>query len=118
MTRIADLHALAARYVGFERADAVFAGRPGWLDKADAEAVRQTENLLAGALGSASARVVVAGMLKGGRLSQLDARSMLDEASKAILANHDLLRTTLESIAQESAWWTAQTCWRPGTGAS
>ncbi|GEO36770.1 hybrid sensor histidine kinase/response regulator [Skermanella aerolata] len=100
MTRIADLHALAARYVGFERADAVFAGRPGWLDKADAEAVRQTENLLAGALGSASARVVVAGMLKGGRLSQLDARSMLDEASKAILANHDLLRTTLESIAQ------------------
>ena len=27
MTRIADLHALAARYVGFERADAVFAGR-------------------------------------------------------------------------------------------
>ena len=29
MTRIADLHALAARYVGFERADAVFAGRPG-----------------------------------------------------------------------------------------
>ncbi len=100
MTRIADLHALAARYVGFERADAVFAGRPGWLDKADAEAVRLTENLLAGALGSASARVVVAGMLKGGRLSQLDARSMLDEASKAILANHDLLRATLESIAQ------------------
>ena len=48
MTRIADLHALAARYVGFERADAVFAGRPGWLDKADAEAVRLTENLLAG----------------------------------------------------------------------
>jgi Na+/proline symporter/signal transduction histidine kinase len=100
MTRIADLHALAARYVGFERADAVFAGRPGWLDRADAEAVRLTENLLAGALGSASARVVVAGMLKGGRLSQLDARSMLDEASKAILANHDLLRATLESIAQ------------------
>lgn len=100
MTRVADLHALAARYVGSERADAVFAGRPGWLHKADAEAVRLTENLLAGALGSASARIVVAGMLKGGRLSPLDARSMLDEASQAILAKHDLLRATLENIHQ------------------
>jgi Na+/proline symporter/signal transduction histidine kinase len=100
MTRVADLHAMAARYVGAERADAVFAGREGWLDKADAETVRLTETLLAGALGSASARVVVAGMLKGGRMSPVAARSMLDEASQAILAKHDLLRATLESIEQ------------------
>ena len=63
---LADLHELAARHVGRERADATFRelalARDGdessLLARGDAEAVQVTERLLAGAVGSASARAV------------------------------------------------------------
>ncbi|CAO3426591.1 hybrid sensor histidine kinase/response regulator [Azospirillum doebereinerae] len=106
---LADLHDLAVRYVGGPRADAAFrrftAIRDGDLQTAllarsDGEAIQMTERLLAGAVGSASARVVVAGLLSDRRLSRTDARSIIDEASRAILKQHELLRATVENIPQ------------------
>lgn len=109
---LADLHALAARFVGRERADATFSAlalsRQGPLASAeehllartDAEAVQVTERLLAGAIGSASARVVVASLLGDRRFSRADARGLIDEASRAILDRHELLRDTLQNIRQ------------------
>ncbi|MCG5241200.1 hybrid sensor histidine kinase/response regulator [Azospirillum doebereinerae] len=106
---LADLHDLAVRYVGAPRADAAFrrftAIRDGDLNTAllarsDGEAIQMTERLLAGAVGSASARVVVAGLLSDRRLSRTDARSIIDEASRAILKQHELLRATVENIPQ------------------
>jgi Na+/proline symporter/signal transduction histidine kinase/CheY-like chemotaxis protein len=111
-TTLADLHALAARYVGPARADASFHRHAvnhhlAAVDiaslgavRADAEAIRLTERLLAGAIGSASARVVVAGLVGGRGLSRKGARTMLDEASRAILKNHELLRATIENVNQ------------------
>ncbi|MFV3074420.1 PAS-domain containing protein [Niveispirillum fermenti] len=109
---LADLHGLAARYVGAARADAVFrdlvqARAPdverfeeGLLERIDDEAIRATEWLLAGAIGSASARVVVASLLSDRHLSRSDARLIIDEASRAILDQHVLLRSTLENVGK------------------
>ncbi|MCW2238832.1 PAS domain-containing hybrid sensor histidine kinase/response regulator [Azospirillum canadense] len=96
---LADLHDLAARYVGQAKADAVFqrlaAGREG-----TSAAIQATERLLAGAVGTASARVVVAGLLSDRHLSRTDVRSIIDDASRAILKQHELLRATVENISQ------------------
>ena len=106
---LADLHELAARYVGRERADATFgalaAARAGddaslMPAKSDVEAVQATERLLAGAIGSASARVVVASLLSDRRFSRSDARELIDEASRAILGQHELMRDALQTIRQ------------------
>lgn len=109
---LADLHDLAARYVGSSRADAVFLELTGLSDpkggpfrtalqaRIDEEAIQATEWLLAGAIGSASARVVVASLLSDRRLSRSDARTIIDEASRAILDQHMLLRSTLENVGK------------------
>ena len=106
---LADLHELAARYVGRERADATFRALAGAGDgeqeslmpaRGDAEAVQATERLLAGAIGSASARVVVASLLSDRRFSRADARELIDEASRAILGQHEMMRDALQNIRQ------------------
>jgi len=109
---VADLYDLAVRYVGRAKADAAFHAllrvRPGaspnfastMVVRSDGEAIQLTERLLAGAIGSASARVVVAGLLTDRRLSRTDARLIIDEASRAILKQHELLHATLENVRQ------------------
>ncbi|CAO3361565.1 hybrid sensor histidine kinase/response regulator [Azospirillum palustre] len=112
LARLADLRALAIRFVGAERGNAAFdayaarggllhaAGRKGETGPADLDAVRFTETLIAGAIGAASARVVMAASLQGRTLSRGDAMAMLDEASEALRFNRKLLQATLENIGQ------------------
>ncbi|WP_042696401.1 PAS domain-containing hybrid sensor histidine kinase/response regulator [Azospirillum sp. B506] len=104
LARLADLRALAIRFVGAERGNAAFdayaAGRKGEAGPADLDAVRFTETLIAGAIGAASARVVMAASLQGRSLSRGDAMAMLDEASEALRFNRKLLQATLENIGQ------------------
>ncbi|MBP2310189.1 response regulator [Azospirillum melinis] len=104
LARLADLRALAIRFVGAERGNAAFdayaAGRKGETGPADLDAVRFTETLIAGAIGAASARVVMAASLQGRSLSRGDAMAMLDEASEALRFNRKLLQATLENIGQ------------------
>jgi Na+/proline symporter/CheY-like chemotaxis protein/anti-sigma regulatory factor (Ser/Thr protein kinase) len=109
---LADLRELAARFVGRARADETFgalaAMRQGPLAdvedalraRTDPEAVQITERLLAGAIGAASARVVVASLLADRRFSTADARGLIDDASRAIMSRHELLRDTLQNIRQ------------------
>ncbi|WP_298725814.1 NahK/ErcS family hybrid sensor histidine kinase/response regulator [uncultured Ferrovibrio sp.] len=94
--RIDELRALAARFIGPERADRAFAGRR----MSPAEAMAFTEHLLGGAIGAASARIVMASARGKNLLSPRAARAMLGEASEAIRHNFDLLRTTLDHISQ------------------
>jgi PAS domain S-box-containing protein len=94
--RIDELHALAARFIGEERAERAFAGRR----MSAAEAMAFTEHLLGGAIGAASARIVMASAQGKNLLSPRAARAMLGEASEAIRHNLDLLRTTLDHISQ------------------
>ena len=109
---LADLHGLATRFVGRARADETFnalaLARHGplggaeelMLARSDPEAARVTERLLAGAIGSASARVVVASLSSDRRFSKSDARGLIDDASRAILSRHELLRDTLQNVRQ------------------
>ncbi|WP_300300282.1 NahK/ErcS family hybrid sensor histidine kinase/response regulator [Ferrovibrio sp.] len=94
--RIDELRALAARFIGEERAERAFAGRR----MSAGEAMAFTEHLLGGAIGAASARIVMASAQGKNLLSPRAARAMLGEASEAIRHNLDLLRTTLDHISQ------------------
>ncbi|HSE79967.1 MAG TPA: sensor histidine kinase [Alphaproteobacteria bacterium] len=88
---VGDLHELVVRFVGRARADQAFAdyarSRGLRLDHkglADAGLVHFTERLLAGAIGAASARVMVASAVKGADVSIDEVMSILDEASQVI----------------------------------
>ncbi|TAD88136.1 MAG: PAS domain S-box protein [Alphaproteobacteria bacterium] len=91
---LAELRAMVARVLGQERTDAAFAiAQP----PTPAAAADLAERLLASAIGSASARIVVAASLQ--RRGRMDAAT-LQEATRAILEGRDLLRVTLDSIGQ------------------
>ena len=112
LASLADLRDLAARFVGDARAEETFgvlaAMRQGPMTsvaevmraRVDPEAAQVTERLLAGAIGAASARVVVASQIANRRFSNADARGLIDDASLAIVSRHELLRDTLQNIRQ------------------
>jgi PAS domain S-box-containing protein len=98
-----DLHRLASRFVGRERTDAAL-GPLGKLDelpgRVTLDVIDDAERLIASAIGAASARVVVAGLISGRRMSRSDARDLIDDASYAILSRHELMRDALENTRQ------------------
>ena len=92
-----ELKALLARFLGPERASgavADYARRRGLaspeLLPADAGLVRFVETALAGAIGGASARIMVASAVNEDVLSIEEVRTMLDEASQVIAYSHEL----------------------------
>jgi Na+/proline symporter/nitrogen-specific signal transduction histidine kinase len=88
---VADLRALLTRFVGKTRAEEAFAAyaraRGTVLDErsnAEADLVSFAERLLAGAIGAASARVVISSVVKGEDLSLGEVMKILDETSQVI----------------------------------
>lgn len=102
-----DLKRLAARYLGAERVEQVFAGATGYRDK---DLAAFTERLLSGAIGAASARIVVAAVLRRRWATMGTTRAILNEASQAILFNRDLLRATLENVNQGIGMFDPELC--------
>jgi len=103
---VPDLRALLARFLGGERADAAlaeYARRRGVVAPvqvpADAALVRFAETALAGAIGGASARIMVASTVKEDALTRDEVRSMLDEASQVIAYSHELERQSQALMA-------------------
>ncbi len=101
-----DLRALLARFLGTERADAAladYARRRGFGSSgavpADAGLVQFVEKALAGAIGGASARIMVASTVKEDALTRDEVRSMLDEASQVIAYSHELERKSQALLA-------------------
>ncbi len=101
-----DLQALLARFLGAERAQAAladYAARRGYRTPAempaDAGLVRFAETTLAGAIGGASARIMVASTVKEDALSVDEVMSMLDEASQVIAYSHELEQKSQALIA-------------------
>jgi PAS domain S-box-containing protein len=92
--RVDELRALVARFVGPERAAAAFAGQ----NLSGPSALAHTEHILAGAIGAASARVVVATIGGGTRFAFPSTRQILGQASEAIRTNYELLRKTLDNV--------------------
>ena len=101
-----DLKALLARFLGPERAEAALAEhatRRGFPSAAampaDAGLVQFAETELAGAIGGASARIMVASTVREDALSVDEVRSMLDEASQVIAYSHELKQKSQELVA-------------------
>ncbi|HVO87269.1 MAG TPA: HAMP domain-containing sensor histidine kinase, partial [Casimicrobiaceae bacterium] len=101
-----ELRALLGRFLGGERADAAlaaYAARRGFPSAAalpgDAGLVQFAERELAGAIGGASARIMVASAVREDELSVDELRSMLDEASQAIAYSHELEKKSRELVA-------------------
>jgi Na+/proline symporter/signal transduction histidine kinase len=93
-----DLYNLLARFMGAVSADGAFrdyAAAKGrrWPDEdltADADLVHHVEVQLAGAIGGASARVMVASVVKEEALNIDEVREILDEASQVVVYSHRL----------------------------
>ena len=102
-----DLRALADRFLGEEHAGRSFedfARQEGIVlapsQKADRRLLQFTERLLAGAIGAASARVVISTALRRTGMDIGDVVLLLDETSHAVLFNRQLTEATLENISQ------------------
>ena len=101
---VPDLYSLLARFLGTATADSAFgeyASARGfdWPDErliADAELVHYVEVQLAGAIGAASARVMVAAVAKEEALSIDEVREILDEASQVVVYSHKLEQKSRE----------------------
>ncbi|GAD63882.1 hybrid sensor histidine kinase/response regulator [Aquipseudomonas alcaligenes] len=105
--QVADLMALAARFVGEERAQQSFerfaqqqerAFNPA--QNANAEWIAHTERLLAGVLGASSTRAVVRAAIEGREMQVEDAVRIVDEASEVLQFNRALLQGAIENITQ------------------
>ncbi len=104
---VADLRTIATRIVGERSArralDDYAAQRgkpllPG--EAADRALIQHTERLLAGAVGAASARRILMGVLSGSGLDIAEAMALMDETSQELRFNRELLSTTLENVSQ------------------
>jgi Na+/proline symporter/signal transduction histidine kinase len=103
MASTADLTALLARFLGSERAQSAlreYAATRGYRSPADmpadASLVQFAETALAGAIGGASARVMVASTVKEDAPSFEDVMTILDEASQVIAYSHQLEKKSRE----------------------
>ena len=99
-----DLYSLLARFLGTATAESAFreyasAKSLSWPDArliADAELVHYVEVQLAGAIGAASARVMVASVVKEEALTIDEVREILDEASQLVVYSHKLEQKSRE----------------------
>jgi signal transduction histidine kinase len=107
---VGDLYALLQRFVGPERAARSFhdyAGMRGVTvgdrSQADAELISFVERLLAGSIGAASARALVAAITKGEPLSFEEVAAILEETRQVIAHSRELEQKSreLQDTAQE-----------------
>ncbi len=107
---VADLRALIVRFVGKSTAQRALGGYArarglnlAKLRQADADLVNFAERLLAGAIGAASARVMVASVAKGEVVGIEEVMKILEETSQVIEYSH-----TLEQKSRELEATTAE----------
>jgi Na+/proline symporter/signal transduction histidine kinase len=98
-----DLLLLVGRFLGPERAREAFAAYAGSVGAksiealpADANLVHYAESLLAGAIGSASARVMIASVVDEEPLGLDEVMNIIDEASQVLAYSRELEQKSLE----------------------
>lgn len=105
--QVKDLLALAARFVGEERAEQSFrrlaennqlAFNPS--QNANAGWITHTERLLAGVVGASSARAVVKASIEGREMQVEDVVRIVNETSEVVHFNRALLQSAIENITQ------------------
>ena len=102
----ADLQALVDRFMGEERAEALFrnyerrnAIRLSPQRPASAHLMKYIERQLASVIGSSTARVVLESTLTGRDMQIEDVVSIVDEASQAMTFSRELLQSAIENIS-------------------
>jgi Na+/proline symporter/signal transduction histidine kinase len=102
-----DLKDTIARYLGAERTERSFesfarssARKIDGNEPADVTVIRFSEQLLASAVGSSSARLILSLLLQRRDSTVKDAFRLLDDASEALQHNRDLLQTALDQMEQ------------------
>lgn len=84
----ADLYDLLARFLGPQRASEAFdryaTEHGGYPLQADSQLIHYTERLLAGAIGAASARVMISSIVMGEVLSIEEVMTILDESTQVL----------------------------------
>jgi Na+/proline symporter/signal transduction histidine kinase len=100
---VGELRSLAERFLGRERSQEAFgefARRRGmiidWTGNADGEMIQFVERRLAGAIGAASARVMVASTLKEEGVGVEEIMQILDETSQVLEYSRQLEQKSLE----------------------
>lgn len=104
---VKDLITLAARILGENKSQWAFEQQARKYNihihdqlAADSHWLQFTELLLAGAVGAASARLVLTSALRGSGLEVATVVSLLDEAGQELRFNRDILLTTIENMDQ------------------
>jgi signal transduction histidine kinase len=100
---ITELEKLLARFIGEEQTERALRdyGRSRDIElaagmQADTDLVEFAEKILAGAIGAASARIMVSSVVKGEEISQEGLLSILDETSQVIEYSHRLEQKSRE----------------------
>ncbi len=98
-----DLRSLLARFLGKIKADEALSGYAEKHDikwdhylMADADLVSHAERLLTGAVGSASARIMVSSVVKEEPLGMEEVLNILDETRQVIAYSHELEKATAD----------------------
>lgn len=101
--KVAELQGLVARFIGRQRAEKAFTDYANQhkldlsnLSAAGPAMIQHAEQLLAGAIGAASARVMVATVAKGETLGIEEVMTILDESSEAIRTTQRLAHKSKE----------------------
>ncbi|MER8829097.1 PAS-domain containing protein [Mesorhizobium sp. M0938] len=102
-----DLKDTIARYLGVERTERSFqtfeesSGAPlHGNEQASMDVIRFSEQLLASAVGSSSARLILSLLLRRNDRESKDAFRLLDDATEALQHNRDLLQIALDQMEQ------------------
>lgn len=102
-----DLKDTISRYLGVERTERSFSSfeqrdgvRLNGNDQASMEVVRFSEQLLASAVGSSSARLILSLLFKRHDSASRDTFRLLDDATEALQHNRDLLQIALDQMEQ------------------
>ncbi len=98
---MAELKALAARFVGEAEAEAALGPEAGAPEgPVTPAAARRAEQLVARVIGAPSARMVIGSALEGGRLDMEAVVRLLDMSGQSVTLSRSLLAATLEAIDQ------------------
>ena len=101
-----DLKDTISRYLGVERTERsfqTFEAKNGALngnEQAGMDVIRFSEQLLASAVGSSSARLILSLLFKRSDSASKDAFRLLDDATEALQHNRDLLQIALDQMEQ------------------
>jgi Na+/proline symporter/signal transduction histidine kinase/CheY-like chemotaxis protein len=96
--RVGDVRALLAQFVGRERADSALHQRNG--EPADAAVLELAERMIAGVIGTSSARMLVGSWAGGDPIPLPEVVAMFGETNRRLSFSGELLQTAIESIDQ------------------